>query len=203
MSLSLRKASKQFFDWFAGRLVTSKVSANEVSLCGFVIGIWAFMMLAYNQYASALIFILINRFFDGLDGAVARQTKETEFGHYLDIVLDFIFYCGLFFFFAVGQPQLIFPVLMIVVAFAINHLTMTAFTIFAVKKKFKKNDISSLYLLGGLMDGTENFALIVFMCIAPGSTSVNSVIYFLLAIFASLSRIVTARKYLDKGTVVT
>ena len=39
-----------------------------------------------------LILIFIGRICDGLDGAVAKQTKQTDFGGFLDIVLDFAFY---------------------------------------------------------------------------------------------------------------
>ena len=45
-----------------------------------------------QYYLLALLFILLNRIGDGLDGAIARQTQTSDAGGFLDICLDFIFY---------------------------------------------------------------------------------------------------------------
>ena len=50
--------------------------------------------LAAQAYGVALLLILLNRVMDGLDGAVARHAGATDFGGYLDIVCDFLFYSG-------------------------------------------------------------------------------------------------------------
>ena len=42
------------------------------------------------MFAAALIFLLLNRLADGLDGAVARQTAPSALGAYIDIVSDFL-----------------------------------------------------------------------------------------------------------------
>jgi phosphatidylglycerophosphate synthase len=41
---------------------------------------------------AALALIIISRIGDGLDGSVARASARTDFGGYLDITLDFVFY---------------------------------------------------------------------------------------------------------------
>ena len=197
-SFSLRRASKPFFNWFARNLVSQRVSANEVTLCGFVIGIWAFVMLAYNHYEPAIIFILFNRFFDGIDGAVARQTQETDAGHYLDLVLDFTFYTGLIFFFVIGRPEAAFSGLMVLFAYTVNQFSLASFTIFAEKNEMKKDRQGSLYPLGGLMDGTENFVIVILMCVAPDAFVVTGLIYFLLAILATTTRVVNATRLLSR-----
>ena len=67
------------------------ISANQITLCGFVIGLFALPALAFEHYGLALFFIIINRLFDGLDGAVARRQGITDCGGFLDITLDFLF----------------------------------------------------------------------------------------------------------------
>lgn len=47
---------------------------------------------------------MLNRFCDGLDGAIARSTKVTDFGVFLDATLDYIFYGGVIFAFALADP---------------------------------------------------------------------------------------------------
>lgn len=70
------------------------ISANAVSWSGFVIGVFAVNFIAMEMYGWALLAILLNRFCDGLDGAIARSTKVTDFGVFLDATLDYIFYGG-------------------------------------------------------------------------------------------------------------
>ena len=40
------------------------------------------------------------RFFDALDGAIAKNNKPSDFGVFLDTALDYIFYAGVIFGFA-------------------------------------------------------------------------------------------------------
>ena len=72
----------------AGRGVT----ANAVTVAGCVIGIAAFVLIWQQYYLAGLVLLLISRLGDGLDGAVARVRGKTDYGGYLDIVLDFSFY---------------------------------------------------------------------------------------------------------------
>lgn len=56
------------------------VSANQVTVAGFVIGALALPALAFEQYTLALVCIMINRVMDGLDGALARIQGITDAG---------------------------------------------------------------------------------------------------------------------------
>ena len=49
-------------------------------------------MISQIAFLLALVFFILNRLFDGLDGFVARQTKITDLGGFYDIVFDFITY---------------------------------------------------------------------------------------------------------------
>ena len=62
-------------------------------------------LLWFNLYSAAIAVILVNRFSDGLDGAVARKRGLTSLGGYLDITCDFIFYSIRFEFFVINAPR--------------------------------------------------------------------------------------------------
>src|SRR6056297_3353077 len=66
---------------------------NTLSIIGFGIGLATAAAAAFALWPAALGFWVANRFFDGLDGAVARASgKQSDRGGYLDIFLDFAVY---------------------------------------------------------------------------------------------------------------
>jgi len=87
------------------KLAALGIRANAVTLAGLIIGLFAALMIALGQPLLALIPLLISRIADGLDGAVARATEKTDFGGYLDITADFLFYGAIPFAFVVMDPS--------------------------------------------------------------------------------------------------
>ena len=88
----------------AARGLNGRVTPDQLTFFGFIIGLLAIPLLAMNWYTTALVMILANRILDGLDGTLARQTKSTDAGGFLDITLDFIFYSAVIFGFALANP---------------------------------------------------------------------------------------------------
>jgi len=78
--------------------------ADKVTLVGFVLGLFCVVAIANQLYVLALIFLLLNRLADGIDGALARINKPTDAGGFLDITLDFIFYALFPLGFALADP---------------------------------------------------------------------------------------------------
>ena len=101
----IRRIIDPILDRMAVTVCRMSITANQVTITGFFIGLTSVPLLAYNLYSAALVVILINRFMDGLDGAIARYTRPTDTGAYLDIVLDFIFYSAVVFGFCLGQAD--------------------------------------------------------------------------------------------------
>ncbi|MEC6906986.1 CDP-alcohol phosphatidyltransferase family protein [Photobacterium piscicola] len=146
------------------------ISANKITLMGFVIGLFALPALAFEHYGLALLFIVINRLFDGLDGAVARRQGITDCGGFLDITLDFLFYSLVPFGFVLADPQhnavagafLIF-------SFIGTGSSFLAFAIMAGKRNIESPVYKhkSLYYIGGLTEGTETIACFILFCLFP------------------------------------
>lgn len=115
-------------------LCRAGISANQVSLTGFAIGMLALPLLAFGCYQWALAAILLNRLLDGLDGAVARETGITDCGGFLDITLDFIFYAAVVLGFALAAPANALPAATLLFAFMGTGSSFLAFAIMAGKR---------------------------------------------------------------------
>ena len=67
-------------------------SPNQITLFSLILGISSFIFLSLGMLYMALIFFLLNRLFDGVDGTLARLTKPTDLGGFYDIISDFLIY---------------------------------------------------------------------------------------------------------------
>lgn len=53
------------------------IKADQLTVTGFIIGMLVLPLLAYQLWFGALIAIILNRIFDGLDGALARHANQS------------------------------------------------------------------------------------------------------------------------------
>jgi phosphatidylglycerophosphate synthase len=145
------------------------LGANAVTVLGFLFGCGAWAALAFQEYPLALGLIAANRLADGLDGALARRFGPTDLGGYLDIVLDFFFYAGVPFFFAVGRPETALPAAFLVFSFVGTGSSFLAFSALAAKRGLSTDmkGKKAIYYLGGLTEGAETIAVFVFICLFP------------------------------------
>lgn len=146
-------------------LSQNNISASSVTLFGFIIGMMSVNFLAMSMYFEALLCILINRFCDALDGAVARQEGVTDFGRFIDAALDFIFYAGVIFGFALADvAQNAAAACFLLFAFMSSATTMLAYGLVDQNSDEIKQ---SPFYLGGLAQGFETLCAFVALCIAP------------------------------------
>ncbi|MFC5707722.1 CDP-alcohol phosphatidyltransferase family protein [Aeromonas eucrenophila] len=175
----------------AAPLCRAGLSANQISLTGFAIGMLALPLLAFGLYQPALVAILLNRLLDGLDGAVARQTAITDCGGFLDITLDFIFYAAVVLGFALSAPANALPAATLLFAFMGTGSSFLAFAIMAGKRGIESPVYrhKSLYYLGGLTEGSETIALFVLMCLWPAAFGWLAYGFALLCLITTLTRL--------------
>ena len=145
------------------------INANMVSIFGFVIGMMAVNFLAMNMYFEALICILVNRFCDILDGAVARIEGVTKFGIFLDICLDFVFYAGVIFGFALANPdENAVAACFLLFGFTASASALLGYGIVSYNDTKKNADLGeSPFYLGGAAQGFETLSAFVLLCIMP------------------------------------
>lgn len=150
-------------------LVDRGTTADQVTLIGFGVGCLTFIALFFQAYIVALIGIGLNRLCDGLDGAVAKETGATDFGGYLDIVLDMIFYAGFVFFFCLGVPDSFAFGAFLIFSFIGTSASFLTYAIIAAKRgeDTQARGEKSFYHAAGLMEGTETIIFMVLACLLP------------------------------------
>ncbi len=153
------------------RLHKQGMTADKLTLLGFIIGMLVLPLLAYELWFGALIAIVLNRIFDGLDGALARYANQSSSaGGYLDITLDFLFYAAVPLGFILADPtQNAIAGAFLLATFIGTGSSFLAFAIAAEKYKLDKPQFKykSFYYLNGLTEGSETIALFVAFCIWP------------------------------------
>jgi phosphatidylglycerophosphate synthase len=151
-------------------LVRAGIGADSVTLCGFVLGVGAALAIAGGAPLAGLALMLASRLMDGLDGAVARLTRPTDRGAFLDITLDFLFYASIPLAFALHDPPAnALPAALLLAAFVGTGSSFLAFAVLAERRSLKSEDYpqKGIYYLGGLTEATETLACFVLMCLWP------------------------------------
>ncbi|MBU2515649.1 CDP-alcohol phosphatidyltransferase family protein [bacterium] len=195
--------TKPVLEKAAKHIDKSGVSANQVSIIGFLIGILVIPALWLGMYIPALIIIMINRILDGLDGALARMKVPTDAGGFLDITLDFIFYSAVVWGFALGNPERnALAAATLVFSFVGTGSSFLAFAAMAAKLDIKsiKYPQKSLYYLGGLTEGTETIIFLVLFCLFPEFFPAMAYVFAALCWLTTIIRIVTGYKTLAVQT---
>ena len=145
------------------------IKADQITLFGFLLGLLVVPALAYQAYSLALLFLLLNRFADGLDGAVARLREPTDRGAFLDISCDFFFYAIFPLGFALADPVNALPAAVLITSFVGTGSSFLAYAAIAAKRGDTAMDFpqKGLYYLGGLTEGFETIILFISMCLFP------------------------------------
>ena len=88
LDAAMRRMIDPPMDRLGALVARTGLTANATTIASLAIGLGVIPALAAQNYALALVLVLINRFGDGLDGAIARRLGVTDLGGYLDIVAD-------------------------------------------------------------------------------------------------------------------
>lgn len=176
-------------------LAHNGITADTVTLAGFAVGMAGAIAAALGQFGLALALILLSRLADGLDGAVARATKKTDFGGFLDIALDFLFYGAVPLAFAYYDPaQNAFPAAVLLMSFFANGTTFLAFAVMAERRKLETTvqGQKSLFYMSGIAEGFETIVALCAFCILPGAFAIIAYVYAAMCFASAAGRLVLA-----------
>jgi phosphatidylglycerophosphate synthase len=169
------------------------ITADQLTVTGFLIGVLAVPLLALEYWYAALAAIALNRILDGLDGALARYANQSSSaGGYLDITLDFLFYAAIPFGFIIANPeQNAIAGSLLLATFIGTGSSFLAFAIAAEKFDIEKPQFKykSFYYLNGLTEGTETIALFVAFCIWPQYFALLATLFAIACIITIFTRI--------------
>ena len=157
-------------DALAGGLARAGISANQLTVTGFAIGLIASLLIANNHYLTGTLVIFASRLCDALDGAVARRTQATDRGGFLDIALDFLFYASVPLAYAFADPaRNALAAAVLLAAFIGTGSSFLAFAVIAAKRNLASTAYpdKSFYFLGGLTEATETLICFAAMGLWP------------------------------------
>lgn len=179
-------------------LAARGVAADAVTLIGLALGLAAAGLIAWGHMGwLALIFVLASRLADGLDGAVARVQGKTDFGGFLDIGCDFLFYGAIPMAFVLRDPAVnAVAGAFLLMSFYANGATFLGYAILAEKRGMVTagRGEKSLYFTAGLLEGTETIGLFVVLCIWPAGFAPLAWGFGALCLVTALARVALARR---------
>lgn len=181
------------------RLAAAGISADAVSIGGCLIGLAAALAASAGQFYIALALLIANRIADGLDGAIARATRHTDRGAFLDIALDFLVYAAMPLGFAVWRPETnALPAAFLLASFLANGSAFLAFSILAEKRGMKttRQGKKSIYYLAGIAEGFETIVFMAAFCLFPTHFPILALIFATLCWISAVCRLVLGWKLL-------
>lgn len=185
-----------------GRILAERgYSANMVTLTGLALGLFAAALIAVGHPAYALLPLIASRLADGLDGAVARASETTDFGGYLDIAADFLFYGAIPLAFVFMDPAAHGAAgAFLLTAFYFNGTSFLGYAILAEKRGLESQEqgIKSLYYSNGLLEGTETIIFFILLCFFAGSFSLMAWIFGTLCFAGGALRIYAASQVFSR-----
>lgn len=182
-------------NWAASRLAATPLTPNGLTLVGMGFGLCAAFAVSKHQFTLCLGLIALSRLADGLDGPLARaRGTSSDFGGFLDILCDFVFYAAIPLSFAFASPANALPAAALLAGFLLTAVSHLAFAIHAEKRGFTTDSQGkkSFFFADGLAEGTETIAVFVAMCLWPLYFPQIAYAYALICVFSALGRTISA-----------
>lgn len=183
-------------------LARQGVTANQVTLVGLALGLLSAGMIALGAPGWALLPLLASRLADGLDGAVARSQAPSDFGGYLDIVCDFVFYGAVPLSFVALAPEANgLAGAFLLCSFYTNGASFLGYAVLAEKREMVSTarGVKTLYFTGGILEGAETIGFFVLLCLWPSGFVPLAYAFGSLCFVTALSRVfLAARVFSDR-----
>ena len=179
---TLRQKKDDLMVPMARRLFGS-VHPNVISFVAMAVGLLTILAIVNQLYVVGLILWLLNRVLDGLDGVIARvHDKQSDFGGYLDLLLDFVIYLAVPIAFLWVMPTQVnlWAGIALLAAYVINLLSWTTLSALLEKRRHQSaKRLTSVKMPSGLIEGTET---ILFYCLFFIVPSLLAVLYAAMAV---------------------
>jgi phosphatidylglycerophosphate synthase len=192
----LRPLINPALDRMGAALARRGVSANQVSLTGAAFGALAGLAIGLGEPLAGLALVLASRLLDGLDGAIARASQPTDFGGYLDIICDYVFYLAVPLGFGFAAPANLPFALLLVASFTLTAVSFLAYATLAAKQglETRAHGPKSFFYSTGLAEGAETILAFVLMCLWPAGFPQIASIFASLCLLTVIQRSVIARR---------
>ena len=171
-----------------------RISANQITIFGLVLGVGCFLAIATNAMTAALTLLALNRLADGLDGAVARAHTPSDLGAYLDIVSDFVLWGLLPIGFIILDSNNAIAAAVLLSSFSMSMTVFLAFAIMAEKRGLETDaqGNKNFFYIAGLAEGTETIAFFAIVIIWPGAFIPAACVYAGIVYLSVIGRVASS-----------
>ncbi len=172
-----------------------------LSVVGLLLGIGAAVALWQQAYPVGLVLWFLNRVFDGLDGTVARaRGAQSDFGGYLDIIVDFVVYALIPVGLALGQPSnaVILSLVFLLCTYYVNAASWMYLAAILEKRNLSRGDkLTTITMPTGIIGGTETILFYTVFILFPVHLVWLFSLMGLLILFTIMQRLVWAARHLS------
>lgn len=196
------RAFKDRLLWPFAATVGTRISPNAVTLAAFVVGMVAAVLAGRGQYGAALGAWLLNRILDGIDGTLARATEQqSDFGGYLDIVLDFAVYAAVPIGLVVATPDRLTALLgaTLLGAFFVNGASWMYLSAILERRgegAAAHGERTTIRMPAGVIAGTETVVLYSLFLIVPAKLPLLFTLMIAGVAITIGQRLIWARRFL-------
>jgi phosphatidylglycerophosphate synthase len=169
----------------AARLSRAQVSANMLTVAGFVAGLGAVAAIASHNHWWGLGLLAANRLTAALDGPLARLTRATDLGTFLETVFGIFVAAGVAFAFALADPSRAVAAAFLIFSFVVSGSTSLAFVAIAGRRGIAT-------IRSGVIESTETFLALAIACAHPDWFSVIAYMLGALCFVSAGARIAEA-----------
>ena len=173
-----------------------------VTWLAFLAGIVAAAFAYFGSVPWSVGLWLLGRVLDGLDGAIARESgSQSDYGGYLDIVLDIVVYAAvpLALAFGQGSPNAVAAAAVLMGAFYINVGSWMYLSALLEKRLAAGINPTSVVMPAGLVEGSETVAFYTLFLLIPGLLIEFFLVMAALTLLTALVRTIFAKRLLAAG----
>lgn len=171
---------------------------NHVSVLGFVLALLAASAVASGSNVLAIVLWWVSRLADGTDGIYARaSSQETDFGSYLDIVLDMASYGSVVIGFAIAVPELAPQWMAMLFLYILCITSALALGMQEAKGALPARDDRGLRLGAGLAEGGETGIAYTLFLLFPSWLPITTTLWVVILLTTVVARTGLAFQRLD------
>ncbi|MCB0107294.1 MAG: CDP-alcohol phosphatidyltransferase family protein [Caldilineaceae bacterium] len=171
----LRRQKDRFLAPMAGQMFAA-IHPNAVSIIAMFIGLGSVAAVVAQFYWVGLTLWAINRIMDGLDGVIARvHQKQSDFGGFLDLFLDFVIYVTvpIAFIWAMPTTANLWAGIALLGSYVMNSISWTTLAALLEKRhRQSSNRLTSMEMPTGLVEGAETMLFYTLFYFLPGSVAI-------------------------------
>jgi phosphatidylglycerophosphate synthase len=182
------------------------VNPTTVTVVASGVAIAAGITAWQGQTGATLGLWFLNRFLDGLDGTVARvNNKQSDFGGYLDIVLDMVAYVSipLGLAFSLNEKGVFIALTLLFAAFYINSAAWMMLSANLEKRSQgakERNELTTVTMPRAIIEGGEAILFYSLFIFFPGWLTVLFGVLAVLVLASAITQVRSAYRLMQKDS---